>query len=352
MATATTIEWTDHTFNPWIGCTRVGTDCKNCYAAAWAHRFKKDCWGDGKPRIATALEGWELFERWHRQALEQRQPAKVFCGSLCDVFEDATDPAVERGRALLFQAIAAYPGLIFQLVTKRPENIRVMVPQTPLFNPKLECLGNWLATPPYHVWYLCSVGDQRTANKRLPAFIETPAWVRGVSAEPLLGPLSLRDFYICRRCPERHREGLRGVGCVHCAFTGLNIQWLVIGGESGFGARPCYLDWVRDLVEEAKRFGVAVFVKQLGRDPWQPAEWHEDAKVAHVPLVLDHPKGGDPSEWPGAVPPLREFPRHAFEHFADEFAHLRRLPRISAPAVNFKGALEELKLAHPSEAEL
>ena len=256
------IQWTDHTFNPHIGCTKVSTGCKYCYAKAQQdHRWHKAKWGPGGTRKRTSAAKWREPLKWNRQAAQEGRRYRVFCASLADVFE--LFPGLTAIRADLWQLIEATPNLDWQLLTKRPENIMGMVPMS------------WRKDWPAHVWIGTSIEDQATADERIGMLMYVPAAVRFVSAEPLLGPIRI-DGYLSYR-----------------DFHGIN--WLIIGGESGPNARPMNLDWPRSLIAQCQTAGVAVFMKQLGT-------------VAAKALACHHKKGGDLDEWPADLR-IREFPR-------------------------------------------
>lgn len=232
------IAWTDHTFNPWVGCTRVSPGCQNCYAEALDQRWAKgEHWGKNAPRRVTADANWRKPIRWNRDAEAAGRPALVFCASMADVFEDREDLRFPRLR--LFELIDQTPNLIWLLLTKRPENVlgRGMVPgwwarndehttsdvARAVVDADLLCPDTWSAddiTWPDNVWIGTTVEDQTRADERIPELLKIPAPVRFLSCEPLLGPLDLD-------------------------LTG--IDWVIAGGESGSAARPMHPDWVRDL---------------------------------------------------------------------------------------------------------
>jgi len=203
---------------------------------------------------------WRTPAKWNRAAKEAGVPAKVFCASMADVFEQHPVPEVnaelDAARARLWSLIEQTPWLIWQLLTKRPENVAALAPWGQA----------WGQAWPDNVWLGTSVENQRWANERLPILAEIPAAVRFLSCEPLLGPTYL-------------------------ALTawGERINWCIVGGESGHGARRMELDWARLIVEECQRAGTAAFVKQLGS--------------AHGPH-----KGGDISTWPPELQ-VREYPQ-------------------------------------------
>lgn len=222
------IEWTDHTFNPWIGCAKVSAECKYCYAETMAERFKHAEWGVNGTRRKTSKQNWAKPKQWNREAENTGKRFKVFCASMADVFEARAD--LDSMRTELFNLISECRNLDWLLLTKRPEKIRGMVP------------SGWLSEWPEHVWIGTSAGTQDTAVERLPELLQIPAKIRFVSAEPLLGPVDLTPW----------------LG---------EISWVIGGGESGISARPMDAAWIRSLRDETKRANQAFFFKQWGQ--WQ-----------------------------------------------------------------------------------
>ena len=192
------IEWTDHTFNPWIGCQKVSPGCKNCYAEElMANRWKKAEWGPTGKRIKTSPNYWNGPATWDRKAQANGKKTRVFCASLADIFEDKADqPELRDWRGELFNLIDETPHLIWLLLTKRPENINRMLNGRTLTN----------------AWYGTSVENQEAADTRIPELLNVPG-KRFLSMEPLLDFVTLR--------PEA-----------------AGIHWVIVGGESGRNARP------------------------------------------------------------------------------------------------------------------
>lgn len=219
MADETIIAWTDATFNPWMGCSKVSDGCKHCYAETLTkNRMGLSLWGPSGERQVTKT--WGNPRRWDRAALAAGESARVFCASLCDVFED--HPTANATRPALWDLVRACPHLDWQILTKRPQRI-------------VECLpADWGDGWP-HVWLGTSIEDMRVAE-RAEHLRRVPAAVRFVSYEPALGPLDDLD--------------LRG------------IDWVIYGGESGPGYRPHDLAWPRVMRDRAAREGWAFFYKQ------------------------------------------------------------------------------------------
>lgn len=291
MSQKTAISWTDHTFNPWWGCTKVSPGCANCYAERDAKRYGHDIWGPGKPRRVFGTKHWAEPGRWNRVAERERVRKRVFCASMADIFEDE---ALVGERNLLYDTIDATPWLDWQLLTKRPENFQGALP------------ARWLLDPPKNVWLGVSVEDQATADERIPLLLQTQAALRFVSYEPALAPVDF-GMYLSRT----NMPGLNLMPGFRDPLPG--IDWVIVGGESGPGARPFNLAWARASVAQCKATGVAVFVKQLGARTVGPRLHaptpNDPGTVAFLPRWADA-KGGDPTEWPVDLR-VQEFPKAA-----------------------------------------
>ena len=256
MGERTGIEWTDHTFNPWIGCTRVSPACDHCYAERFAANRLGVGWGPHAERRRTAASTWRLPLAWDRKAERGGVRRRVFCASLADVFDHAVPP---EWRADLWDLICATPFLDWLLLTKRPQNIRKMLP------------AGWGEGRP-NVWLGTTGENQREAERRIPHLLAVPARLRFLSCEPLLGPLDLtciaaRDddcAYQLDALRGEHR--LSGCGSISSqTFSGKpRIHWVIAGGESGPDARPSHPDWFRSLRDQCKQAGVPFFFKQWG----------------------------------------------------------------------------------------
>lgn len=376
MAEKTNIEWCDHTFNPWRGCSKVNTGCKNCYADRNAHRmpgtfgvFGSEA--QGGTRVVASEAMWRDPVKWNRQAgfregslcpncggkmkfedvltdasgeildgaslnctdcptswtrrdmEEHRIRPRVFCASLADVFEDWEGPMVDHkgaclgitmhdARARLFSLIDDTPHLDWQLLTKRPENIRRMWEHTRSDNGRFR----------KNVWLGTSVADQATAEQAIPELLKCHdlAAKLFLSVEPLVGPVDLLNLkcYFCDGAGHGTKADPDKM-CGMCGATGVfkqainGIDWVIVGGESGPKARPCNVEWIRDIVKQCESAGVPCFVKQLGAN----CEFHRlEGWTAGPGLVkqgncwriaTSHPKGGDPSEWPEDLR-VRQFP--------------------------------------------
>lgn len=264
MSADTAIEWTDATWNPVRGCSRVSEGCRNCYAERVAARFS----GPGMPYEGLATIG-KNGPRWTGQVrfigehladpLRWRRPRRIFVNSMSDLFHDGvTDEQI----AAVFGVMSAASHHTFQVLTKRPERMRRFMAAddgpdlVAAACAELDRVGfnrgcgsafepdEW---PPRNVWLGVSVEDQATADERIPHLLETPAAVRFLSVEPMLGPV---DF---TKVPGFNRVGLE-----------LSSRWVICGGESGPGARPMQPEWVRAIREQCRIAAVPFFFKQWG----------------------------------------------------------------------------------------
>ncbi|MBW7886333.1 MAG: phage Gp37/Gp68 family protein [Caldilineaceae bacterium] len=258
MSENSKIEWTDHTFNPWEGCQKVGPGCDHCYAEARNARFAGGTainWGPDAPRRRTSASNWAKPRAWNDQAgvfmAKHGRRQRVFCASLADVFDNAVDPA---WRADLFALIQATPALDWLLLTKRIGNVHSLLPE--------HITGGEL---PNNVWLGATITSQAEADRDIPKLLSVPARVRFLSMEPLLGPVDL----------ERPRPGPdldQGGGSKICQpwLIQSGIDWVIVGGESGPGARPMHPDWARSLRDQCAAAGVPYLFKQWGE--WLPGE--------------------------------------------------------------------------------
>ncbi len=236
------IQWTDHTFNPWIGCTKVSPGCDHCYAESYANRYGKAVWGPGQPRQLTGDTNWKKPLKWNHEAMLSGARPRVFCASLADVFDNEVPDA---WRYRLWDLIEATPNLDWLLLTKRIGNSKKMMK------------ARWLDYPMPNVWLGISVVNQEEADRDIPKLIATPAAIRFLSMEPLLGPVDLftEHFRVFSIGDEMTEPNLPP------------IDWVIVGGESGPGARPMHPDWARALRDQCAMAGVAFHFKQWGE--WQ-----------------------------------------------------------------------------------
>ncbi len=243
MAANSNIEWCDHTLNLWEGCTKLSPACDGCYAEAErAKRFKTVKWGN-HPRRRMSPATRNQCHKWQRNAAkfyeEHGRKQRVFVNSLSDIFDNKVP---QEWREEHYQQAKDCPDLIFIWLTKRPQNVKKFSPDD---------WGNGYK----NVWLGTTVENQQEADRRIPILLDTPAKLRFLSCEPLLGPV---DFYktgdaMPMNChPWRNGPILQG------------IHWIICGGESGPGARPMHPDWARSLREQCQQAGVPFLFKQWG----------------------------------------------------------------------------------------
>lgn len=284
MAQDSPIEWTDKTWNPIRGCTRVSEGCRNCYAEKVAARFSKP--GQAYHGLAHFVGGearWtgqlRLVDEMLTQPLRWLKPSRIFVNSMSDLFhENLSDADIDR----VFAVMALAPRHTFQVLTKRADRMRAYVAgigngDTDRWHTALQgfitargsfALGEAFEFltrrgPLLNVWLGVSVENQAAANERIPDLLATPAAVRFLSCEPLLGPLDLWLYLDPMRQFRRH------------------LDWVICGGESGPGKRPSDVAWHRSLRDQCKAAGVAFFEKQI--DKVQPIP--SDLMVREFPRV-------------------------------------------------------------------
>ncbi len=350
MSDRTGIQWTDSTWNPVRGCSRVSEGCRHCYAERIAARFS----GPGQPfhGLAKRIGGearWtgkvrllpELLDR----PLRWRKPRRIFVNSMSDLFhEELPNEAIDK----VFAVMALARQHTFQVLTKRPERMKAWFEElwqgTPaqrfagidisaggetgrrnqieeacepflnargLNNPGDDrlwtrdgkCKAMQFAWPLPNVWLGVSVEDQATADERIKWLLATPAAKWFISAEPLLGPIDLSDICFGWSGKEVRGSALDGLSHPNRAGYGTmhnHLDWVIAGGESGPDARAHDLVWDRSLRDQCKSAGVAFFEKQLGSRPY-------DSECESAPRRLRDRKGGDWMEWPADLR-IRELP--------------------------------------------
>ncbi|HSY50412.1 MAG TPA: phage Gp37/Gp68 family protein [Thermoanaerobaculia bacterium] len=355
MSDKSKIEWTDATWNPTRGCSKIAPGCAHCYAETFAERFrgvKDHPYEFGfNPRIVPE----KLSE-----PLKWKTPKRIFVDSMSDLFHEAF-PFEYIAQCFSVMSLAEWH--TFQILTKRLERAAEFFRWVVKCWPDLEPLHQ--TVPPdanvFHryvdqpaasreweramrrvedtfaqplplpnVWIGTSIANQVDADKNVPLLLQIPAAVRFLSVEPLIGPVNLDPAL----CEVHGNEFETDAGCSECQANGylgemntgewldpLNggISWVIIGGESGPHSRPCHVDWIRSVRDRCRENGVPLFVKQLGRvvhvsHEEDLAEWGADhltfddeSSADHVVVRLSHPKGGDLNEWPADLR-IREFP--------------------------------------------
>jgi protein gp37 len=268
MGTQSKIEWTDHTFNPWLGCTKITPGCDRCYAESWSKRSGLVRWGKN-PRRRTSVGYWRMPVRWNELASKfedlhgRRQ--RVFCASLADVFDNQVE---QQWRVDLFELIQKCGRLDWLLLTKRPENIAKMLPT------------DWGGGYP-NVWLGTTTEDQKRYQQRWPHLSRIACAVRFISYEPAIGPLRL-------------------------PAEGPHPDWLISGGESGGGARVLNQQWVRDVLADCERSSIAPFHKQWGSYASNPLVFEAGLPVEVARRRDVYGKGGGLID--GRL--VRKFPDH------------------------------------------
>lgn len=281
MAEVTGIAWTDSTFNPWIGCTKVGPGCDHCYAEALdkRHRWKGAThWGAGVERMRTSEANWSKPRAWNKARQKDGKPHRVFCSSLADVFDNEVPDA---WRADLWDLIESTPALTWLLLTKRIGNAIRMLRT-----------NDWAASPRWNVWLGATIVNQEEADRDVPKLLATPARVRFVSYEPALGPVNWLNA-MCGYDKQGYRKPL---------LTNARINWIIVGGESAQGgeSRPFNLEWATSTIKQAREIGAAPFVKQLGAAPIVEGS-------QFIVCLKDRRAGAEPSQWPEWLR-VQEFP--------------------------------------------
>lgn len=295
------IQWTTHTANFWWGCYKVGAGCANCYAEAAARRWGRDVWGPDRGRLFVKSV-WSDVPRWNREAADAGRRDRVFVSSMSDFFETDAPVVDELGAALYyvhdptrpdaaaagsvltlralrraaFRLIDECTSLDFLLLTKRPDAIRRAWLEAG-DGQRLPRLHNRVGTiTRTNVWLGVSASRQTEVNRLLPELAQARDLAAGlfVSLEPLLEPVAISNG------PENRYDLPTRNNPQH-----VPVDWAIVGGESGPGARPCDVNWIRSVQYEGRESGVPVFVKQLGANP---VGW---------PERLVDPKGGDIDEW-------------------------------------------------------
>lgn len=284
MAETTGISWTDSTFNPWIGCTKVGPGCDNCYAESANVRFHEGMnWGAGAPRRLTTQTNWRKPFLWNERAGLQRRRHLVFCASQADIFDNEVPI---DWRISLFKLIEKTPHLTWQLLTKRIGNVPKMVLEA--------TMGAWDGKGfPRNVWIGATVVNQEEFDRDVPKLERIPARVRFLSIEPQIGRIDTCAAF-----------GMWWNSTMNC-FEGTGrdfkrpFDWVINGGESRQHGkcREYNLDWARSLVRTCKAAGVPLYMKQLGHKAIDPAN----------PEFTYTGKGDNPAEWPEEIR-VQEFP--------------------------------------------
>jgi protein gp37 len=261
MAEVTNISWCDHTFNPWVGCERISPACDSCYAATWAKRSGHPELWEGQRRRTTPAN-WAQPLKWDAAARSAGKRVRVFCASLADVFDNAVP---REWRLDLFGLIGLTTNIDWLILTKRIGNAKRMLDA--VIEDMFISSTEWRAEVWPQVWLGATIANQAEADRDIPKLLATPARVRFLSCEPLLGPLDLSRYLppLCDRGSIEVPGG--GKTCGKCMGDGhacKQIDWVISGAESGGRARPSHPDWFRTLRDDCVAAGVAYHHKQHG----------------------------------------------------------------------------------------
>lgn len=262
MAENSKIEWCDHTFNAWVGCTKVSPACDHCYAESWAKRSGSPELWQGKRRRTTEAN-WRKPIKWNAEAGKLGIRFKVFCNSLADVFDNEVP---DEWRADLFRLIRATPNLDWLLLTKRIGNVKKMHPGGDYPN----------------IWLGATVINQEEADRDIPKLLDAPAVVRFLSIEPMLGPVDLKRAALKLYEGKEAELGYPPPFWQAALFQNgalANIHWVICGGESGPGARHMDHEWARSLRDQCRSAGVSFFMKQMTKKAPIP----DDLMVREMP---------------------------------------------------------------------
>ena len=328
------IEWTDETWNPLAGCTKVSEGCRNCYAMKMAQRIAAaaDVRAAKGEKLTARQEAYRLVTKrtndelatplpqWNNvvvpipEALEEpygwKQPRRVFVNSMSDLFhEDVPFKFI----AEVFTTMAQTSRHTYQVLTKRPKRLLEFFewnyPGMSFKDAVDDWLGSWL-----NVWFGVSVENQEEAEKRIPILLQVPAAVRFLSCEPLLGRIDLVGYGESQAPWQYAASGLAWSesACCYERLGKPGLGWVIAGGESGTDARPNEIKWTATIIEQCHRAGIPCFHKQVGAHPVDPGmeKWPgELSKPRHCDRVfLKSNKGGDVEAWPKPLQ-VREFPK-------------------------------------------
>jgi protein gp37 len=246
MAEISGINWTDASFAPWLGCTRISPACDRCYAAAIDKRAGRDLWAPHAERQRTSAGYWRQPHRWQAEAARAGLRRRVFASHLSDIFDNQAPAA---WRADFWHLVRETPDLTWMVLTKRPSLIPRMLPA-------------WWGSGPANVWLGATVENQAEACRRIPHLLAVPAALHWLSVEPLLESLDLRPWLD-------------------------RLAWTIVGGESGGGARVMQPAWTRAIRDQCTEAGAAFWMKQTGSNhsPWPGVTGHGD-RLDQLPLDL------------------------------------------------------------------
>jgi len=327
MSATTGIQWTDATWNPVVGCTKVSQGCKNCYAKTLHDQRHKAHLAGKKvaPQYAQPFETVQLMPGRLDQPLHWRKQRRIFVNSVSDLFhEHIPDDFLLSVFDVMRRCTWAGgqncgrisgDGHTFQILTKRAQRMRDFVRRLSWTGERLiladrDAPTSGVSAMMEQIWLGVSVENQAAACERIPLLLDTPAAVRFLSCEPLIGPVDLMPWLY----DEFEATTMPDLDAPKPPSRGLS--WVIVGGESGNHPRVLFLEWVRDILRDCAGAGVAPYVKQLGVMPFTRKSeffgkgrsrdsladgWYHELRDSH---------GGDPAEWPEDLR-IREFPMEA-----------------------------------------
>ena len=318
----TKIQWTDETWNPIVGCSRISEGCKNCYAASTAK----------SPRLQQfsqyqKVSNWDGTVEWVESQIYKpigwKKPKRIFVCSMGDLFhENVPFEWIDRVMAVMCYC----KHHIFQVLTKRPDIAHLYFNDyLPDVGPSWKVVGKNIAVnfkrqiPLRNVWLGTSVENQKVAGDRILPLMETSAAIRFLSCEPLLENLDLSQWLpealgkgICDACGETGQlyavDKSPVAGLAICTQCCPRPDWILVGGESGTKARPCHQDWIRSIIQQCQIAKVSVFVKQLGSHSLVSQPYIQGVAQSHYRISLKNRKGGDFDEFPDDLK-VRQFPQ-------------------------------------------
>lgn len=333
MSDHTGIEWTDASWPIHAGCKEISAGCANCYAARLtATRLKGTekyrglavIGANGHPHFTGETRMYGDHLKW---PLKWRKPRKIFVDDMSDLFyEGHSDEDIDRVFGVMWACLylgprdAEYDGHVFQVLTKRAARMRDYLSsdrrrrwaehavrfgggEDP--DGLFDQTAGWQGPHP-RIWVGVSCEDQRAANERVLELVATPAAVRFVSAEPLLGPIDFTRIAVSRS-PHNALTGEHLTESAH-AVDWSRLDWIIVGGESGPRARRCNVAWIRSIVEQCRATGTPCFVKQMGAQPRAAHDEHEAEDLRWTgPMSATRGAHGDPHQWPEDLR-VREFP--------------------------------------------
>ncbi len=335
---STTIQWTNETWNPTVGCTRTSPGCKNCYAFA-LHDMRHAAHQNGKDlpdQYAKPFTELQMMQDRLDKPLHWKKPRKVFVNSVSDLFhEDVPEEFINK----VFAVMAIAKQHTFQVLTKRAERMFAYLKTVRDDDRDLQRFANAACEvtqspcaaglfdetdwPFKNVWLGVSVENQKYADQRIPYLLKTPAAIRFLSCEPLLGPVDLRHVHFENTVEIDALTGDHGVNRPLMGRSASRIHWVIVGGESGQDSRTCRTEWLQAIIRQCQVAGVPVFCKQLGANvtttlpeheswpghdgPNSPVQFMGDGFGNYKVSGLQDKKGGNMAEWPEALQ-VRQFP--------------------------------------------